>query len=156
VIVAKGTSHCGAGCTLGDIVAEWGAHAFPPLAVWFGWHRVFAEKTFAVWIADFILAFLFGIAFQYFTIKPIHNLSAGQGLVAALKADAASIAAWQVGMYGVVALIQFGWYRQVFRGIAPVPSPEFWFAMQLAMWAGFTTSYPVNWWLLRKGLKEEM
>jgi len=28
--------------------------------------------------------------------------------------------------------------------------------MQLAMLAGFATSYPVNWWLIRSGLKEQM
>ena len=28
--------------------------------------------------------------------------------------------------------------------------------MQIAMLAGFGTSYPVNWWLLRKGIKEAM
>src|SRR5690242_5977805 len=29
VVVGKGTSHCGAGCTLGDLVAEWTSFAFP-------------------------------------------------------------------------------------------------------------------------------
>jgi hypothetical protein len=29
-------------------------------------------------------------------------------------------------------------------------APVFWFMMQLAMIAGFVTSYPVNWWLIRK------
>jgi hypothetical protein len=33
---------------------------------------------------------------------------------------------------------------------------EFWFVMQLAMIAGFITSYPMNWWLIRAGIKEEM
>ena len=28
--------------------------------------------------------------------------------------------------------------------------------MQLAMMAGFVTSYPVNWWLIRAGVKEKM
>jgi Domain of unknown function (DUF4396) len=28
--------------------------------------------------------------------------------------------------------------------------------MQLAMLAGFVTSYPVNWWLIRIGVKERM
>jgi Domain of unknown function (DUF4396) len=156
VMVAKGTSHCGAGCTLGDIIAEWAAFGYPAFAVWFGWHRFFGEKTFAVWIPEFILAWLVGIAFQYFTIKPMRNLSTAQGLIAALKADSASISAWQLGMYGLMALIQFGWFRPAYGGTAPVPSPEFWFAMQIAMLAGFITSYPVNWWLLRNGLKEQM
>lgn len=33
VMVMRGTSHCGAGCTLGDIIVEWSAFAFPALAV---------------------------------------------------------------------------------------------------------------------------
>jgi len=28
--------------------------------------------------------------------------------------------------------------------------------MQIAMLAGFLTSYPVNWWLIRRGIKEAM
>ncbi|URV29641.1 DUF4396 domain-containing protein [Burkholderia gladioli] len=155
-MVMKGTSHCGAGCTLGDILVEWLAFAFPALAVWFGWHTVFNEKTFAVWIADFLPAFLFGIIFQYFTIKPMRGLSVGAGVIAAVKADIASIAAWQVGMYGLMAIIQFLWFKPAYGGIANVASPEFWFAMQLAMLAGFATSYPVNWWLIHSGMKEKM
>ncbi|MGF6788755.1 DUF4396 domain-containing protein [Paraburkholderia sp. 35.1] len=156
VIVMKGTSHCGAGCTLGDIVVERSAFAFPGLAVWFGWHSVFNEKTFAVWIPDFMIAFLLGIGFQYFTIKPMRDLSIGQGVIAAVKADIASITAWQIGMYGAMAIIQFLWFKPVFGGIANVTSSEFWFAMQIAMLAGFVTSYPVNWWLIRSGVKEKM
>jgi hypothetical protein len=156
VMVFKGSSHCGAGCTLGDIIVEWLAFAAPAIAVWFGWGSLFAEKTFAVWIPDFLLAFLIGIAFQYWTIAPMRNLSFGRGLAAALKADIASITAWQVGMYGMMAIIQFVWFRAAFGGIAPVGSAEFWFAMQIAMLAGFATSYPVNWLLIRAGWKEQM
>jgi hypothetical protein len=156
VMVFKGSSHCGAGCTLGDIIAEWSAVAFPVVAIWFGWHTAFSEKMFAVWIPDFILAFLLGIVFQYFTIKPMRDLSVWQGIVAAVKADIASITAWQIGMYGLMAAIQLLWFKPSYGGLAPVASPEFWFAMQLAMLAGFATSYPVNWWLIRAGAKEAM
>jgi hypothetical protein len=34
--------------------------------------------------------------------------------------------------------------------------PIFWFIIQIAMLAGFLTSYPVNWWLPRAGIKEKM
>jgi hypothetical protein len=154
--VLVGTSHCGAGCTLGDIVAEWTAVAFPSIATWFGLGWLFADKTFALWIPDFLLAFLFGIVFQYHSIKPMRHLSPGAGIVAALKADAASISAWQIGMYGLMAAIQFLWFRPSYGMIASVDTPEFWFAMQLAMLAGFCTSYPVNWMLIKSGLKERM
>nr|WP_233565643.1 DUF4396 domain-containing protein [Cellulomonas sp. PhB143] len=86
----------------------------------------------------------------------MRNLSLGAGLRAAAKADALSISAWQVGMYGVMALVQLAWFGPAYGGTAPVDSPEFWFAMQLAMLAGFVTSYPVNWWLVRSGVKERM
>jgi hypothetical protein len=37
-----------------------------------------------------------------------------------------------------------------------VNSFEFWFMMQIAMIVGFMTSYPANWWLIKRGLKEKM
>ncbi len=155
-MVAKGASHCGAGCSLGDIIAEWGAFALPTIAVWFGWHTLFSEKIFAVWIIDYIVAFLIGVAFQYFTIVPMRDLSPGNGIVAAAKADFLSISSWQVGMYGLMALIQFAWFKHAFGGVAEVNTPEFWSAMQFAMMAGFLTAFPTNWWLIRAGFKEKM
>ncbi|WP_246505160.1 DUF4396 domain-containing protein [Coralloluteibacterium stylophorae] len=154
--VAKGALHCGAGCTLGDIVAEWLAFAVPAVAVWAGWQSLFAEKMFAVWIVDYLFALAFGVAFQYFSIKPMRDLSVGQGLVAALKADVLSLTAWQVGMYGFMAIAQFLLFRGLLGVRLEVASVEFWFMMQIAMLAGFATSYPVNWWLLRRGIKERM
>ncbi len=96
VIVAKGALHCGSGCAIGDILAEWLAFLAPTVAVWFGWHSLFCDKMYAVWILDFVFAFLLGIVFQYLTIKPMRNLSPLEGLVAALKADTLSLTAWQV------------------------------------------------------------
>jgi len=156
VMVAKGSSHCGAGCALGDVVVEWAAYAFPAIAVWSGWHHWTTEKIFAVWIPDFVLAYLVGVVFQYYTIKPMRGLSVGKGIWAAIKADTASITSWQIGMYGMMATVQFLWFRPAFGGAAVVNTPEFWFAMQIAMLAGFCTSYPVNWLLIRIGWKEKM
>ncbi len=154
--VGKGAAHCGSGCTLGDVVAEWLAFLVPTVAVWFGWRWLFAEKIFAVWILDFAFAFVFGVIFQYFTIKPMRNLSVGQGLIQAVKADALSLASWQLGMYGFMAIAYFWIFRSVFDTELRVPTPEFWFMMQIAMLAGFATAYPVNWWLIRVGIKERM
>lgn len=156
VMVGKGALHCGSGCTLGDIVAEWLAFFVPTVAIWFGWQSIFTEKIFAVWILDYILALIFGVAFQYFTIKPMRGLSVGRGLVQAFKADVASLTAWQVGMYGFMAIAHFWLFAQVFNAKLEVPTVEFWFMMQIAMWFGFATSYPVNWWLIKAGVKEKM
>lgn len=51
------------------ILAEWLAFFIPAVAVWSGWKSLFETKMFAVWIVDYIFAFAFGVAFQYFTIK---------------------------------------------------------------------------------------
>ena len=159
-MVMKAATHCGSGCTLGDICAESLAFAYPAVLTWFGWKSLFpdshAGKVFAIWGLDFLVAFLFGIAFQYFTIVPMRGLSPGQGIVEAAKADAFSLASWQVGMYGFMAIVQFVLVPYVWQASLEPNQIEFWFMMQLAMLVGFATAYPVNWWLIRSGIKEAM
>ena len=144
VTSAIGATHCGAGCTLADIVGD---SAVAALGL-----TLFGHGIFAAWAVDFVLAFAFGIAFQYFAIVPMRHLSPGKGLVAAVKADALSLAAWQLGMYGFMALVVF----VVVGHELDKTDPRFWFAMQLAMIAGFFVAWPVNAWLIRAGLKEAM
>ena len=95
-------------------------------------------------------------AFQYFAIVPMRDLDLGEGIAAAIKADALSLASWQIGMYGFMIFAQLYWFARLFGLRAEVNSVEFWFAMQLAMIAGFLTAYPVNWWLIRSAIKEKM
>ena len=156
VMVAKGTMHCGSGCTLGDICAEWLVFAAPAIAVAFGWHGIFSDKIFAAWVVDYLFAYAFGIAFQYFTIAPMRGLSVGQGLAQAVKADTLSLTSWQVGMYGFMAFAHFVIFGEVLGTKLETTTVEFWFMMQIAMLFGFATSYPVNWWLIRSGIKERM
>ena len=150
LMTAVATCHCGAGCTLGDLIAETAAVVAPGMLVWFGLGSLFTDPIFAGWVLDFALAFALGIVFQYFSIAPMRGLGLKDGLVAAVKADTLSLAAWQVGMYGAMGIVQFG-----IRRLMP-DSAEFWFAMQAAMLAGFATAYPVNWGLLKAGIKEKM
>jgi hypothetical protein len=143
-IVAVGVTHCGSGCTLGDLVA--GSIVFAAPLV------VFGNKLFGEWVLDYVFAYLFGIVFQYFAIKPMADLSPGKALWAAIKADTLSLTAWQIGMYGWMAIAIFA----IFRHEIPKTSPVFWFMMQIAMMVGFLTAYPVNWWLIRKSVKKPM
>ncbi|MGN6543419.1 MAG: DUF4396 domain-containing protein [Aureliella sp.] len=160
VMVGKGAAHCGSGCTLGDICAESIALTWPVVLTWVGWKSLFpathAGKMFAGWVLDFAFAFLIGVAFQYFTIVPMRKLPPGKGLIEAIKADALSLTAWQVGMYGAKAIAQFLIFSPLWHQDLKADMPEFWFVMQIAMLAGFATSYPVNWWLIRQGIKEKM
>lgn len=141
--VAVGVTHCGAGCTLGDIIGEW-------LVFSFGW-TLFGDKLYAELLVDFPLAFGLGILFQYFTIAPVRGLGIKQGFVAAVKADTISIVAFEIGLFGWMALSAF----VLFPGES-IASWNHWFQMQIGMIVGFFTSYPANWLLLRKGLKEPM
>jgi hypothetical protein len=144
VLTGKAVTHCGSGCTLGDIIAEWLIVVVPI--------TLFGRHIFGAWIYDFVLAYAIGVIFQYFTIKPMRQLSPRKGLIAAVKADTASLVAWQIGMYGWMAIATFA----IFHRELPKASPVFWFMMQIAMICGFLTAYPVNWWLLRHGIKEKM
>ena len=72
-------------------------------------------------------------------IKPMRELSVGDGLKQAVKADTLSLSAWQIGMYGWMALPSF----VIFGHELPKGDPTFWF-MQIAMFAGFAVSYPVQ------------
>jgi len=156
VMVANGALHCGSGCTLGDIVAEWLVFLMPGIAVWFGYGRLFGDRIFAVWVLDYLFAYAFGILFQYFTIAPMRNLGFAEGIWAAVKADTLSLTAWQVGMYGFMAFAYFYLFGSLLGIKLTVDTVEFWFMMQIAMICGFLTAYPVNWWLIRMGLKEKM
>lgn len=143
-MTALAATHCGAGCTLGDLCAEWLIVALP--------FTLFGQHIFAAWLLDFGFAYVFGVAFQYFTIAPMKHLSFGKGIVQAIKADTLSLVSWQVGMYGWMAIAVFA----IFGHEMPKTDPVFWFMMQIAMLAGFVTSYPVNSRLLRTGIKEPM
>jgi len=156
VQVAKATSHCGSGCTLGDIIAESWALAWPSVLAIFGWPGFFLERTFATWGLDFAVAYLLGIVFQYFTIAPMRGLGILAGIWAAIKADTLSLLAWQVGMYAGMGIAKFVVFRDAFGVELRATQAEFWFSMQAAMWLGFLTSAPVNAWLLKRGWKEAM
>ena len=142
--VVTGALHCGSGCTLGDIVAESLVLFFPVV--------LFGSKLYGTWMIDFVFAFIIGIIFQYYAIKPMKKISSMQAFKAALKADALSLTAWQVGMYGGMAIATF----IVFKHQLSAATFLFWFVMQFAMILGFITAYPVNWWLIKKGIKETM
>lgn len=143
--IAKATSHCGAGCTLADLACDFFIAA--------AGIELLGSSLWAEYAIDLAGAWLLGIVFQYFSIKPMRDISAGQAIVAAMKADTLSIIAFQVGMYAWMALTYFVLF--------PHPhltafDPRYWLMMQIAMICGFATSFPMNRLLLRMGWKEAM
>ncbi len=143
---AVGVSHCGAGCTLGDIIAEFAV---------FGLGASVAGLALgAEYIGDYLAALALGIVFQYFAIAPMRGLSLRKGLAAAAKADVASLSAFEVGLFGWMALMALVFFPAPHH-LLPT-SPVYWFLMQIGMIVGFLTSWPVNTWLIRHGIKEAM
>ena len=137
--------HCGAGCTLGDIIAEF---SIAGLGL-----TLLGTPLYAEMAGDLLLAWLLGIAFQYFTIKPMRNLSPVQGLIAAVKADTLSILTFEIGLFGWMALTYFILFPS--PHLKP-DSPVYWLMMQLGMVIGYFTSYPMNRLLVKWGTKEAM
>jgi hypothetical protein len=135
--------HCGAGCTLGDIIAE---------SVLFLTGTVIAgSRLLTSYIGDYTLAYIFGIAFQYYSIAPMRGIYGWPGIWAAMKVDTLSLTAFEIGLFAWM------WVMTILPGGMMTPAqPAFWFEMQIGMVLGFVTAYPMNWWLIKIGWKEGM
>jgi Domain of unknown function (DUF4396) len=134
----------GAGCTPGDTIGE--------TAIFLAGVTLFGSKLLTADAVDFALAYALCVAFQFFTITPIRHLGLKEGLWTAVKADTISPVAFEVGIFGFMAL-----NRRVFFESPPEPNTvTYRLLMQLAMVVGLVTSDPANWWLVRSGVKEAM
>ncbi|MFD1363216.1 DUF4396 domain-containing protein [Lentibacillus salinarum] len=139
------TSHCSAGCTIGDAIGV-------PIVALTGM-AIIGSTLFAHYIVEFILAYLVGIIFQFYAIYPMNKeQGVSASIKAAVKADTVALIAFEVGMFGWMAIVHY-----ILFASPPKPNEAtYWFMMQIAMILGFMTSYPANWVLVKKGLKEEM
>ncbi|VDG96555.1 Uncharacterised protein [Lysinibacillus sphaericus] len=143
--VFTSTSHCSSGCSFGDAVGV-------PIVALTGL-TVAGSMLFAHYIVEFVLAYLFGILFQFASIYPM-NKEKGKmhALIESLKADTISLIAFEIGMFGWMAIVHY----VLFQSPPEPSSPVYWFMMQIAMILGFLTSYPANAWLIKKGIKHAM
>lgn len=137
------TTHCAAGCVLGDIIAS-------PIVHWTGW-TLLGQRIYAEFVALFVLAYIFGIAFQYLPIRAIRMISRRDALFEAIKADTLALTAFEVGLFAWMAVVYFFLVPRV-----EVSSPIYWLMMQIGMIVGFVASFPPNWYLVRWGVKPGM
>jgi putative flippase GtrA len=143
--VAVSATHCGAGWTLGDIIGEW--------VVFAGSLTIAGVALWPAYMLDFALAYLLGIVFQYFAIKPMSDLTRRQAVWRAIRADTLSLVAFEIGLFGWMALVFF----VLFPGPHLTPgNSAYWLMMQIGMALGLLTTYPVNIWLVRRGIKHPM
>ncbi|MDQ4130696.1 MAG: DUF4396 domain-containing protein [Actinomycetota bacterium] len=60
------------------------------------------------------------------------------------------LVAWSIPIFGYFAA------NELWKPPLMFDSPEYWFMMQLSMIVGYFTAWPVNAWLIKKGVKEKM
>ena len=144
--VSLSDTHCGAGCALGDVGGEW--------IVWAtAWAIGASAELGPEYILDLPLAWIFGILFQYFVIAPLRGqVGRLAPLGDAIKSDTLSVLSFEVGLFGWMAVAEYA----IWKAPPPIDSSSHWFLMQIGMILGFATSWPVNRWLLRHGIKEPM
>lgn len=141
--IFKTSTHCGTGCTLADIVGEGWVILMPV--------TLLGSSLLGAWTLDFILALCLGIFFQYWPARQM-GMSRWLALKNAVKADVLSLTCWQLGMYAWMAIALF----LLFTPDMPHVSALYWFMMQIAMIVGFCSAYPMNKWLVSKGIKHAM
>jgi hypothetical protein len=129
-VTATEVSHCGSGCSLGDVISEF---------VIFGLGLTIAGVAlWAEYVGDYILALALGIVFQYVAIAPMRHLGVKDGLKAATKADFISLTAFEIVLFGWMAIMAFVLFPAP-RRLTP-SSAAFWFLMQIGMIIGFWTA----------------
>jgi hypothetical protein len=99
---------------------------------------------------DYAFALLFGILFQYFAIAPMSGEWGIKSFIRAAKADVASLTAFEVGLFGWMAIYQIA----IFDWKLGMVTTVYWWMMQIGMILGFVTSFPMNWLLIKVGIKE--
>lgn len=145
VRVGVSSTHCGGGCTLGDIIAENLIFIFSI--------TIFGAAIWASYILDFTIALALGILFQFAAIKAMSKDPTSILLRKAAKADVWSLTAFELGLFTWMGLMYWVFFTD------PHLEPDtasYWFLMQIGMAIGLATSYPMNYLLIDRGVKEAM
>jgi len=114
------TCHCGAGCVLGDIVGEWFVYRTGV--------TVGGSMLYAAFIIDFVLALLFGIVFQYFSIAPMARDYGWKTIARSIKADFLSLTFFEIGLFGWMAIFDL----LIFDQKLGMNTATYWFMMQVS------------------------
>lgn len=111
------------------------------------------QRLYSECAVEFVLTYLFGIAFRHFPICAMRQVAPGEAVVDAVKADTLSLIAFEAGMFAWMALI---WFLLTPSHRPDASNIAFWFMMQIGMVLGFLTIRPANRLLVGTGVKSEM
>jgi hypothetical protein len=101
---------------------------------------------------EYLLGFGFGwTVFQALFMRDMLGNSYTLSLRRTFLAELLSMNLLMAGMIPVHAA-----WRATVPVAADVTAPAFWFAISIALLVGFVAAYPMNWWLVTRGLKHGM
>lgn len=140
--VTVAVCHCGSGCLLGDLIGEW---------IVFGTGAMINGKEIWVeFLLDYAFALIIGILFQYWSIAPMTGDYGINSIIRAAKADFLSLTFFEIGLFGWMAIFQLA----IFKEKLPMDGVVYWWMMQIGMFLGHWTAFPINWWLITSEIKE--
>ena len=103
-------------------------------------------------IVEYVAGFVVGLfVFQALCMKPSFDGSYWRAVKGTLLAETLSMNAVMAGMIPVMVILM----SRDMSAMEP-SSVRFWGTMSLAFVVGTVTTYPVNWWLVKRGLKHGM
>lgn len=139
--IFSSTSHCAAGCVLGDIVAIPIISMVNPIP----FHSLLISHA----ILSLLLSLIFGVLLQFFALRQIEGFSIFRALWRAIKTDVFSLIVYQAGMFLYLELA----FRFILHGQIEPRLLTFWFMVQIALLFGFVFAWPANRFLLQRGIK---
>ena len=96
----------------------------------------------------------FGFGWTIFQSLFMRSMAGGSYWMALKNAFMPEFLSMNLVMTGMMLVASLFW-----AGIGGKPgplTPTFWFVMSMALLSGFVAAYPINWWLVAKGLKHGM
>lgn len=136
--VLGSTMHCVAGDGLGILVAA-------TIAAYFTLSRP----------VDIALEYALGFGFGWTIFQALFMRDmTGSYRGALAKTFLPEFVSMNLLMAGMMPIASLGWI--VVGGMPSPLVPEFWFVMSMALLVGFVVAYPINWWLVARGLKHGM
>jgi len=134
VTSAQATLHCLVGCVIGEVMG-----LIIGVSLGIGIWNTILLATF--------LAYVFGFTLGLIPVIRRQKKSFLEALKLIWIGEAISIGVMEIVMNGVDYMVGGMQSGRVF-------SPIFWYAIALAIPAGFLAAWPVNWWLLSRDMKK--
>jgi hypothetical protein len=101
---------------------------------------------------EYVLGFSFGwTIFQALFMRNMAGGSYRRSLASTFIPEFLSMNLLMTGMVPIATLGR----ALIAKPLSPL-APDFWFIMSMALLTGFIVAYPINWWLVAKGLKHGM